>query len=102
MLKPCSIHSFGGRYVEFPYVGYNLFSPALMPLRDSVQRFNTALFAAAELPVGKAGRNSEPWSTPELREAIKKRNALRQTITVIRAEYLEACDATCKPSEVAR
>ncbi len=50
----------------------------------------------------KVGRYTKPWSTPELREAIKKRNALRRTVAENRAEYLEACAATRKLSEESR
>ncbi len=81
-----------------------LFSPAPIALHVRTHRFNSALLAAAELHVGKskAGRYSKPWSTPELREALKKGNALRRTITDNRAEYLEACTATRKLSQEAR
>ncbi len=56
-----------------------LFSAAPLSLGDRVHRFNSVLLAAAKLHVGKskAGRHTKSWSTPELREAIKKRNALR-------------------------
>ncbi len=80
------------------------FSPAPMSLRDRVHRLNSALLAVAKLGVGKskAGRCIKPWSTPELREAIKKRNALRRTIIDNRADYLEACATTHKLSGEAR
>ncbi len=81
-----------------------LFSTAPMLLSDRAHRFNSALLATANLHVGKfkAGRYTKPQSTPELREAIKKRNALRRTVVDNRAEYLEACAATRKHSEEAR
>ncbi len=71
---------------------------------DRVHRFNPILLAAAKFHVGKskAGRYTKPWSTPGLREAIKKRNALRRTVADNRAEYLEACAATHKLSEESR
>ncbi len=47
------------------------------------------------------GRYTNSLSTPELRQAIKKRNGLRRTITDNRAEYLEAFAATRKLSEEA-
>ncbi len=52
-----------------------------MSLRDRVHRFNSALLAAEKLHVGKfkSGRYTKPWSIPDLREAIKKQNALRRT-----------------------
>ncbi len=75
-----------------------------MSLSDRVHRFYSALLAAAKLHGGKstAGRYTKPWSTPELREAIKKRNELRRTVADNRAEYLEACAATRKLSEESR
>ncbi len=81
-----------------------LFSTAPLSLGDRVHRFNSVLLAAAKLRVGKsnAGRYSKPWSTPELREAIKKRNALRRTAADNRVKYLEACAATRKLSEESR
>ncbi len=50
----------------------------------------------------KADPYTKPWFNPDLREAIKKRNALCRTIRDNRAEYLEACAATRKLSEEAR
>ncbi len=50
----------------------------------------------------KAFRYTKPWSTPGLREAFKKRNALRRTVADNRAEYLEVCASTRKVSEEAR
>ncbi len=50
----------------------------------------------------KAFRYTKPWSTPGLREAFKKRNALRRTVADNRTEYLEACASTRKISEEAR
>ncbi len=75
-----------------------------MSVSDRVHRFNSVLLAAAKLHVGKskAGLYTKLWSTPELREAIKKRNALRRTVADNRAEYLKACAATHKLSEEAR
>ncbi len=49
-----------------------------------------------------AGRYTKPRSTTELPEAMKKRNALRRTITGNRADHLEACAETRKPPEEAR
>ncbi len=43
-----------------------------------------------------------PGPPTELREAIKKRNALRRTVADNRAEYLEVCAATRKLSEESR
>ncbi len=61
-------------------------------------------FAPAKLHVekSKAGQYTKPWSTPKLREAIEKRNALRRTVADKRAEYLEACAATRNLSEESR
>ncbi len=75
-----------------------------MSLSERVHRSNSAPLAAAKLYVGKskAGRYTKPWSTPELREATKKRNTLRRTVADNRAEYLEACATTRKLSEEAR
>ncbi len=69
-----------------------------MSLRDRAHRFNSALLAANKLHVGKskAGRYTKAWSASELREAIKKRNALRRTITDNRTECLGLSAATCK------
>ncbi len=74
-----------------------------MSLRDRVHRFNSALLAANKLHVGKskAGRDTKAWSASELREAIKKRNALRRTTTDNRAECLGPSAATCKLPEEA-
>ncbi len=50
----------------------------------------------------KQADTPSPGLTSELREAIKKRNALRRTVADNRAEYLEACAATRKLSEESR
>ncbi len=62
-----------------------------MSLRHRALRYNSALLTAAKLQVekSKAGRFTKPSSTPELRDAIKKQNALCRTITGNRVEYLE-------------
>ncbi len=75
-----------------------LFSPAPLSVCDRVHSFSSALLAAAKLHVGKskAGRYTKPWSSPELRKAIKMRKALRRMITDNRAECLEACATTRK------
>ncbi len=90
----CEWNSFSAAVEE----ATELFLPAPRSLRSSVHRFNSVLLATTKLYVGKAkaGRYTKPWSTPELREAIKKRNALRRTISDNRDEYLEVRAATRK------
>ncbi len=75
-----------------------------MSLRDRARRFNSTLLKAAKKHVrkSKTGRYTKPQSTSELREAIKKRNGLRRTITGNRADYVEACAETRKLPELVR
>ncbi len=49
----------------------------------------------------QAGR-LKPWSTPALRDAIKQRNTLRQTVQSNRVEYPAACGEVRRLSEEAR
>ncbi len=59
------------------------YPPEPISLRDRALKLNSTLISAAKTHVGKAklGRYTKPWTTPELRVAIKRRNNLRGTVT---------------------
>ncbi len=73
-------------------------------LRDRVLRLNSTLISAAKTHIGKSkiGRYTNPWSTPELRAAVKRRNNLQRTVTENRTEYLEASTEVRKLTEEVR
>ncbi len=80
------------------------YPPEPISLRDRVLRLNSTLLSAAKTHVGKSkiGRYTKPWSTPEFRAAIERRNNLRRTVTENRTEYLEASTGVRKLTEEAR
>ncbi len=79
------------------------YPPEPISLRDRVLRLNRTLISAAKTHVGesKIGRYTKPWSTPELRAAIKRRNNRRKVLEN-RTEYLEASTEVRKLTEEAR
>ncbi len=75
--------------------------PPSISMRDRVLRLSSTLISAVKTHVSKSkiGRYTKPWSTPELRAAIKRRNNLRRTVTENRTEYLEASTEVRKLTE---
>ncbi len=80
------------------------YAPEPISLRDRIRRLNSTLISAAKTRVGKSkiGRYTKPWSTLELRVAIKRRNTLRRTVTENHTEYLEASTEVRQLTEEAR
>ena len=61
---------------------------------DSRSKFlNMAMIDAANKAIGKVkcSVNGKEWMSRDIREAVKRRNALRRDITNKRAEWIEAC-----------
>ncbi len=81
-----------------------VYPPEPIAPRDRDLRLNITLISAAKTHVGKSeiDRYTKPWSPPELRAAIKRRNNLRRTVTENRTDYLEASTEVRKLMEEAR
>ena len=58
-----------------------------------LERFNNLVLEAARKHVGKSKprRNGKPCITPDVKEAIKKRNQLRKKVSEHREDWLQAC-----------
>ena len=62
-------------------------------IKERVKNFNNTLIESANVHVGKCKPSRKPklWTTPNVKAAIRKRNALRKKVKTQRKEWLDAC-----------
>ena len=73
-------------------------------LKRRLQRFNGIVIEAAKKHVGKTKprRGGKSFITPEIKEAIKRRNSLRQNVQNNREAWIEACKEVQEKMQTAR
>lgn len=74
-------------------IGINEIDQDSDDIKTLVTDFNKVVIEAAEKHVGKVkpGKRPKGWMTPNVRAAIRKRNALRRNIKTKRREWIESC-----------
>ena len=68
----------------------------VLNVHKASRALNEAILRSATLHVGttRKGRRSDPWMTPQIREAIRNRNRLRKQLPGRKSEWLDAAKAT--------